>query len=211
MRHARCRTLGRRARTCFVDCRAVWTADRVSCEWGICPILAASFKPNPPALCTVNANGSLGEFFQGGDREPPAATNLDVLPERVRTDTTNPTASPQVPSTNGNFLDLQLVVTVPLNATMGPITIETPHGNATTTNSFSLLVRPALTIRSLPDKKVELWWPAINGFALQRADSLTSTSVWVGATILSSRVTEGIRYATLTNAVPNRFFRLHRP
>ena len=52
---------------------------------------------------------------------------------------------------------------------------------------------------------------AINGFALQRADSLTSTSVWVGATILSGRVAEGIRYATLTNALPNRFFRLHRP
>ena len=116
-----------------------------------------------------------------------------------------------VPSTNGNFLDLQLVVTVPLNATTGPITIETRHGNVTTTNSFSLLVRPALTMRPLPDKTVELSWPAISGFALQRADSLASTSVWVGATILSSRVAEGIRYATLTNSVPNRFFRLHRP
>ncbi len=112
---------------------------------------------------------------------------------------------------NPAFSDLQLTATVPENAITGSITIETPHGNTTTTNSFSVLVRPTLTIRSLPDKKVELSWPAINGFALQRADSLTSTSVWVGATILSSRVTEGIRYATLTNAVPNRFFRLHRP
>jgi thermitase len=112
---------------------------------------------------------------------------------------------------NPAFSDLQLTATVPENAITGSITIETPHGNATTTNSFSLLVRPALALRSLPDQKVELSWPAINGFALQRADSMTSTSVWVGATILSSRVAEGIRYATVTNAVPNRFFRLHRP
>jgi subtilisin family serine protease len=114
-------------------------------------------------------------------------------------------------NSNPAFSDLQLTATVPDNAITGSITIETPHGNATTTNSFSVLVRPTLTIRSLPDKKVELSWPAISGFALQRADSLTSTSVWVGATILSTRVAEGIRSATLTNAVPNRFFRLHRP
>jgi hypothetical protein len=54
---------------------------------------------------------------------------------------------------------------------------------------------------------VELSWPSSSGFTLQRADSLTSTTAWSTATILSTRLINGIRIVT----VPNRFFRPHRP
>jgi subtilisin family serine protease len=115
-------------------------------------------------------------------------------------------------ATNVAFLDLTLGVTVPVNATTGPLTIETPHGNFTTTSHFSVLTLPGLTIKQLPSlNEVELSWPASAGFNLQRADSLGSTTAWAAASFVTSRLTNGIRILTVTNSVPNRFFRLYRP
>jgi hypothetical protein len=114
-------------------------------------------------------------------------------------------------STNAAFTDLQLTVIVPAEATTGLITIETPHGNFTTTNNFTVLARPWLAIQPIPASNlVEVSWPSA-AFSLQRADSLTATTTWSAASIISVRTTNGIRYVTVTNAAPNRFFRLHRP
>jgi hypothetical protein len=124
----------------------------------------------------------------------------------------NGVPAPFAPSTNAALRDLQLTAIVPESASTGPLTIETPHGSFTTTSNLTVLVRPTLTARSLPEaKKVELSWPSTNGFGLQRADSLSSTSVWTSAAVLSPRLTNGIRIVTVTNGVPNRFFRLYRP
>jgi hypothetical protein len=69
-----------------------------------------------------------------------------------------------------------------------------------------------MTIQPLPAAKLlELSWLSISGFGLQRADSLTTTTVWATASTLSARLSNGVRYVTVTNAVPNRFFRLYRP
>ncbi len=69
-----------------------------------------------------------------------------------------------------------------------------------------------MAIRSLPGTNlVELSWPSMTGFTLQRADSLTAATAWTGASVVSTRLTDGIRYVTVTNAVPNRFFRLYKP
>jgi hypothetical protein len=116
-------------------------------------------------------------------------------------------------STNRAFADLQLTATVPDSATTGPITVETPHGNFTTTNNFTVQVRPWLAAEALPaGNLVELSWPAAAaGFSLQRADSMSPAATWSTASILSGRITNGIRYVTVTNPVPNRFFRLYRP
>jgi len=114
-------------------------------------------------------------------------------------------------STNAAFADLQLSAAVPLDATTGPITIETPHGNFTTTSNFTALILPRMAIRPLPSSLVELSWPSITGFTLQRVDSLSPTTAWAAASLVSSRLSNGIRYATVTNAAPNRFFRLYRP
>jgi subtilisin family serine protease len=114
-------------------------------------------------------------------------------------------------ATNAAFLDLTLTATVPPDAATGPITFETPHGNFTTSSNFTVLVLPRLGVQALPGKLLELSWPSTSGFTLQRADTLNPTSTWASASAVSTRLVNGIRYVTVTNAVPNRFFRLHRP
>lgn len=115
-------------------------------------------------------------------------------------------------STNAAFTDLQLTAILPPGATTGPLTIETPHGNFTTTSNLTVITLPRLTIQQLPAPNlVELSWPSTTGFNLQRTDTLTSTSTWAAASAVATRLVNGIRYVTVTNAVPNRFFRLHRP
>ena len=47
------------------------------------------------------------------------------------------------PSTNAAFTDLQLTATVPPGASTGPVTIETPHGNVSTSSNFTGV--PAVT------------------------------------------------------------------
>jgi hypothetical protein len=58
---------------------------------------------------------------------------------------------------------------------------------------------------------VELSWTNTAGFILQRADSLAPTSAWAAGSFVSTRLTNGIRSVTVSNAVPNRFFRLFKP
>ena len=71
---------------------------------------------------------------------------------------------------------------------------------------------PRLALRRLPGTNlVELSWTNTSGFILQRADSLAPTSVWAAGFFVSTRLTNGIRSVTVTNAVPNRFFRLVKP
>jgi subtilisin family serine protease len=114
-------------------------------------------------------------------------------------------------STNAALADLQLTAIVPMGATPGPITVETPHGNFTTSSNFNALILPTLAIRTLPGNLVEVSWPSTPNFSFQRADSLSATSIWTNAATISARLVNGIRYVTVTNAVPNRFFRLYRP
>jgi hypothetical protein len=114
-------------------------------------------------------------------------------------------------ATNAAFLDLTLTATVPPDATTGPITIETPHGNFTTSSNVTVLVLPRLSVQALPGNLLELSWPSTSGFTAQRTDTLSPTSTWAGASAVSTRLVNGIRYVTVTNAVPNRFFRLRRP
>jgi hypothetical protein len=73
-------------------------------------------------------------------------------------------------------------------------------------------IPPALVIRPLVGANlVELSWPTTTGFSLQRADSLSATRIWTTPSLVSSRLTNGLRIVTVTNAVPNRFFRLYKP
>jgi len=115
--------------------------------------------------------------------------------------------------TNTSFLDLTLTATVPDGATTGPITIETTHGNVTTTNNLTVLVRPFMAIRAVPGTNlVELSWINTSGFTLHRSDGLGLSAQWTGlSSFVSNRLTNGIRIVTVTNGAPHRFFRLHRP
>ena len=113
---------------------------------------------------------------------------------------------------SGTNADFQIVATVPHGATAGPITIETPHGNATSAGSFTPFAIPVISARDIPGSNlVELSWVSTSGFSLQRTDTFSPTSTWIGATFLSSRLANGIRYVVVTNATPTRYFRLYRP
>jgi hypothetical protein len=114
-------------------------------------------------------------------------------------------------ATNASFLDLTLTAIVPEDAITGPITIETPRGNITTTSNLTVLVLPRLAIHPLSGNLVEVSWPSVTGFNFQRSDALGAEANWGSAAFVSNRLANGIRYLTLTNAVPNRFFRLYRP
>jgi hypothetical protein len=104
--------------------------------------------------------------------------------------------------------DFQIIATIPLTATTGTITIETPHGNITSTNVFTILPRPALSVRPVPGTNlVELSWPSVTGFSLQRSDTFSPTGNWTSFSI-TSRLTNGVRIGTTAIIASNRFFRL---
>src|SRR5262249_33654902 len=111
------------------------------------------------------------------------------------------------PATNA---DLRITAVIPDAPGSGPITVETPHGNFTTTSNITVLALPQLTIRSMPGTNlVELRWLA--GFSLQRADSLQPGATWTSASVVSSGVSNGIRTATVSLVPSNRFFRIFKP
>ncbi len=81
--------------------------------------------------------------------------------------------------TNANYADVRLAVTVPVGATTGPIGIESPHGNFTTTNEFAVYPRPALIIESQGNGRTRLTWPELPvGYFLEATESLGGTSKW---------------------------------
>lgn len=156
---------------------------------------------------------------------PPVLTSFSPIPaypgQKLTLSGTNFTGATRVlingvaidvqPLTNVSFVDLTITALVPDNATTGPITIETPHGNVTTSSNLTVLVLPRLGIRPLSGNLVEVSWPSTTGFNIQRSDTLGATTNWAFASSLSNRLVNGVRYLTLTNAVPSRFYRLVRP
>ncbi|HAB15005.1 MAG TPA: hypothetical protein DCE44_01005 [Verrucomicrobiales bacterium] len=82
-------------------------------------------------------------------------------------------------STNADFLDLRLSVTVPAGATSGLFRVETPHGDTTAATEFTVIPIPALVVKAVTESTVILSWPddAI-GFALEAKDTLESNPGW---------------------------------
>ena len=105
-----------------------------------------------------------------------------------------------------NKLDLRVTAVVPPDATSGPITILTPHSNATTTASFQGMP-PPLVVRLSAPNEVEITWPATGStFVLEVSEDLSAGS-W-------SPVTEPRVVTNLTTTVSlltpsgHRFYRL---
>lgn len=84
--------------------------------------------------------------------------------------------------TIGSFVDSKLTAVVPSDATTGPITVETPHGNGTSPASFEV-IRPepvlVLSAQRQPDGGVELSapWVGLN-MVLEASASLAPPIVW---------------------------------
>ena len=80
------------------------------------------------------------------------------------------------------------------------------------TYRITVVPRPTMAIRPLPGTNlIELSWPLMSGFSLQQADSLDVAATWTAASMVSTSLTNGVQFATVTNAPTHRFFRLSQP
>ena len=113
--------------------------------------------------------------------------------------------------TNSTLLykDNRLIATVPLNALTGPITVETPHGNITSVNSFSVQW-PQLSAVNSEDGKLEVQWPSQSFIYVLEASETLRPDDWavvLPVPILKNNVFKVI----LPAAVGHGFFRLRHP
>lgn len=104
--------------------------------------------------------------------------------------------------TNGltNNLDLRITAIVPTDATSGPITVITPHGNVTSTASFQV-IRPALTLTRTMANELTLSWVGTTFRLESSADLRTWTQV----------APAGAATATVNPNENHLFFRLRAP
>ncbi|MEO8426214.1 MAG: IPT/TIG domain-containing protein [Verrucomicrobiota bacterium] len=107
-------------------------------------------------------------------------------------------------------LDLNITAVVPPDATSGPITIVTPHGSVTSTNSFVFLPLPALAAALTTDGKLSLSWPnTFSGFVLESTPSLTPPNWQPGVEVPKTNNTRWELSSPLNSS--ERYFRLHKP
>jgi subtilisin family serine protease len=103
-------------------------------------------------------------------------------------------------------LDLRLNAIVPPDATSGPITIVTPHGDVTSSAAFQVLP-PGLWANLRSPGEIAVTWPATsNAFVLEASDSLTNP-VWTQVTN-HTVVSDGLTEVKIPSPPGNRFFRL---
>jgi len=104
-----------------------------------------------------------------------------------------------------NNSDLRITATVPPDASDGPITIRTPHGDVTSSVNFVLLP-PPLQAALTASRRIEVSWPATSFmFVLEAADNLRDP-IWnpVAPLVLANRST----IFRPEPATGNRFYRL---
>ena len=99
-----------------------------------------------------------------------------------------------------NNVDLRITAIVPPDATTGPITILTPHGNVTSTSSFQVL-RPALNITRTAVDQITLSWFGTTNFLESSQDLRTWEEV----------ATNGSISIEVNPSMDQRFFRLRSP
>src|SRR5262249_39192853 len=90
-------------------------------------------------------------------------------------------ASAVFTNASANNVDLGIAATVPPDATDGPITIRTPHGDVTSTSSFVVLP-PRLVAHAKPSGAIEISWAATaTNITLEAAADLDS-GLWATVT-----------------------------
>jgi subtilisin family serine protease len=107
-----------------------------------------------------------------------------------------------------NHSDFRITATVPLGAGNGPITLQTPQGNVTSTASFGAQSKVLYTISSA-EPTLRLDWPG-NGYVLEFTESLAQP-VWQPATQPPTSVKGGTRQVVEVPCEgPAKFFRWRR-
>ncbi|MDB6039538.1 MAG: hypothetical protein JWM99_3379 [Verrucomicrobiales bacterium] len=105
-------------------------------------------------------------------------------------------------------LDFRITTAVPPNATSGPITVLTPHGNVISTVSFQV-PPPALSItfNSLFGLEIE-WLGTAAGWGVEISEDL-GQGAWIPVTMGPLHV-DGLCRVRLPASAGNHFFRLRQ-
>lgn len=105
-----------------------------------------------------------------------------------------------------NNADLRIAAIVPPDATSGPITIVTPHGTTTSTQTFQLLP-PSLAIAFKTNASLEVSWPSTSdAFVLETSDHLEQ-GTWRPVT-QGLVIAGGHTQAAVSVGPDSRFYRL---
>lgn len=159
--------------------------------------LASTNNPYPIAVAGVwaeNLVGTMGNFtLRWYPTPPPGITSFNpgkAAPgQTVTLDGTNFTGVTRVTlngvpaaftaTTNANFLDLRLLVTVPPGASSGLLAIETPHGDATAVSPLEVFALPMLRVEAGTGDRVILSWPEeVSSYTLQASEKLGPEARW---------------------------------
>jgi hypothetical protein len=115
-------------------------------------------------------------------------------------------ASASFSNAPANYLDLRITAVVPPDASSGAITVNTPHGDVTSSATFQVLP-PKLSIVFNAAAGVEITWPATSStIVLEWTDDLLS-GAWIPVTE-SPVVEAGQSRLRILAPAGNRFFRL---
>jgi len=105
--------------------------------------------------------------------------------------------------------DFQITATVPAGAGNGPVTLQTPQGNVTSTTLFAAQPKVLYTV-SATERALRLDWPG-DGYGLEFTPSLAQPD-WQPVTQVATVVEGGTRQVlVLPFEGPARFFRWRRP
>jgi thermitase len=107
-----------------------------------------------------------------------------------------------------NNSDLRITAIVPMGARNGPVTIQTPHGNVTSTSSFIALPKVFYTVSSA-DRALLVDWPG-NGYVLEYTASLEQP-IWQPVLPTPTAVESSNRTVlVLPSEGPGKFYRWKR-
>ena len=109
----------------------------------------------------------------------------------------------------GNNADLKITALVPPGASTGPITVQTPHGDVTTSSSF-VISAPSLAIEAFVPNGLLIQWQE-TGATLEVADSLGAGASWLKATNAVTVNPNGGFSVVLATANGPKFYRLRKP
>jgi hypothetical protein len=107
-----------------------------------------------------------------------------------------------------NYLDLRITATVPPDATDGPITIRTSHGDFTTADSFIVLL-PRLLAHTKPSGAIEISWAATSSDITLETTSALDRGLWTAVTQPLIR-TNGYTVFQPDVSFGNQFYRLRK-
>ena len=173
-----------------VDSKSLSDTGEFPLHWAATPPPAFAANPFLPASALPGAKVTLkGTNF------------IDAMEVRV-----NGIKASFIQSSDAKLLDRQLVFTVPLDASSGPVTVRTSHGSGSTSMALQV-VPPALSWIDAGGGGVEIHWAAASKTLILESCVELLRPVWAP---VPESVTFGEQdsHVTILSTGPSRFFRL---